>query len=160
MLKKRLSSIALLAVILIVTPVLVEESVHAESVKQTRIKSISGLKMMKEFGFGYDINNNNRIASFDDSSNTIVYQNSINWFNPGGNIYNENELCAVKQDGKKVKLTSGRVTGSNGFGEIMNYSYKLSAADKTAFVYYEVNVKYRDTIWGQSGSAQALFILN
>lgn len=85
---------------------------------------------------------------------------SINWFNPGGNIYNENELCAVKQDGKKVKLTSGRVTGSNGFGEIMNYSYKLSAADKTAFVYYEVNVKYRDTIWGRSGSAQALFILN
>src|SRR5699024_857150 len=105
--------------------------------------------------FDFDWDGSTRIATFDNSSSTMVYQNGIPWPNPGGINYSKNEMNGVKQDGTKVKLTSGVKNGNSVTGELMNYTYKLSETEKKTFVYYEVNVEYMDTLWGQKGSAQA-----
>lgn len=155
------SSMVLLAMTLVIAPMVSQASVTADDVKNTSsIQRVSDLNMLTETGFEDNWASTARIATFDDSSNTIVYQNGIPWFNPGGNIYKKNELDGVKKDGTKVKLTSGNVNGSSISGEVMNYTYRLSSAQKQDFTYYEVNVEYTDTIWGQTGSAHASFTLN
>lgn len=153
---KRLAScsMVLLAMTLVIVPVVSQASATADSVKNTSsIQRVSDLNMLTETGFEDNWNGTARIATFDDSSNTIVYQNGIPWFNPGGNIYIKNELDGVKKDGTKVKLKSGNVNGSSISGKVMNYTYRLSSAQKQDFTYYEANVEYTDTIWGQTGSA-------
>lgn len=155
------SSMILLAITLVIVPVVSQASATADSVKNTSsIQKVSDLNMLTETGFEDNWDGTARIATFDDSSNTIVYQNGIPWFNPGGNIYKKNELDGVKKDGTKVKLTSGNVNGSSISGEVMNYTYRLNSAQKQDFTYYEVNVEYTDTIWGQTRSAHASFTLN
>jgi len=116
-------------------------SITADSVKNTSsIQRVPDLSMLTETCFEDNWDGTARIATFDNSSNTIGYQNSIPWFNPGGNIYRKDELDGVKKDGTKVKLTSGNVNGSSISGEAINYTYRLSSAQKQDFTYYEVNV--------------------
>lgn len=158
--KLALSTVTLLAMAPFVASVVPQVSVSADTTRMSQItpSSVSDLHMLTEEGFA-TFPGTDRIATFDSSTNTIVYQNDISWINPGGTVYTTNELVGVKKDGTKVKLTSGSVVGSSFSGDIMRYTYQLDQAEKEAYTYYEVNVEFHDNVWGETGSAHASFTI-
>lgn len=136
-----------------------DESAHLYTCIANR--KVTSLKMLAETGFDdMDISGSIRIATFDDSTNTITYQNGIDGLTPDQMIYDTNEIIGYKSDGSSTKLADGIKVGNTMMGDKMLYKYKLNASEKSKYTHYDVNVKFHDPTWGYTGSAHASFKLN
>ena len=124
-------------------------------------RKVNALHMLTETGFD-DISPEGsiRIATFDDNTNTITYQNGIDALTPDHIVYDTNELVGYKSDGTSTKLTSGEIVGNTMLGDKVLYKYKLSSSEKAKYTHYDINAKFHDPTWGYSGSAYASFTLN
>lgn len=182
MLKKVvLSSMAMATLSSIGGSLLIQTSTVADSVNpvsttlQTQtitnshsLKVTNGLNVNSEWGFDWLFNPSDYIASFDATTNTIVYQNGIVGLSAGGATYDVNDLYGVIKTStsggvetfQTIRLTSGNIVGNSFTGHLMNYTYKLSDAEKEKFDYYIVDVQYHDDFNGGRGSAQAIFTID